>query len=99
VPSGPLPAVGTVVDGVEESGLEVRLVESWREHYAPTMRAWLARLDADPDRASAVLGADRLRVWRLSLALASIGSERGRIGLHHLVAVRPHADGRSGMLA
>lgn len=99
VPSGPLPAVGTVVDGVEESGLEVRLVESWREHYAPTMRAWLARLDADPNRASAVLGADRLRVWRLSLALASIGSERGRIGLHHLVAVRPHADGRSGMLA
>jgi len=99
VPTGPLPAVGSVVDSLEQAGLEVRLVESWREHYAPTMRAWLARLDADQDRAGAVLGAARLRVWRLSLALAAIGAERRRVGLHHLVAVRPHADGRSGMLA
>jgi cyclopropane-fatty-acyl-phospholipid synthase len=40
-----------------------------------------------------------LRVWRLSLALSTVGFERDRIGVHQLLAVRPHADGRSGMLA
>ncbi len=99
MPRGLLPPVGVLVGALEESGLEVRLLESWREHYVPTMTAWLRRLDADPDRAARVLGVSRLRVWRLSLALATVGFERGRIGLHHLVAVRPHADGRSGMLA
>jgi cyclopropane-fatty-acyl-phospholipid synthase len=79
-------------------GLEVRQVEAWREHYGPTMQAWLSRLDADPRTAARVLGEGRLRVWRLSLALATIGFERGRIGLHLVQAVRPHADGRSGML-
>jgi len=99
MPGGPLPPVGTVVGTLEDAGLEVRLLESWREHYVATMGAWLDRLDADPDRAERVLGARRLRVWRLSLALGAVGFERGRIGLHHLLAVRPHADGHSGMLA
>ncbi len=99
MPHGPLPPVGTLVGTLEDAGLEVRLLESWREHQVPTMQAWLARLDADPARAEQVLGSRRLRVWRLSLALATVGFERGRIGLHHLLAVRPHADGRSGMLA
>jgi cyclopropane-fatty-acyl-phospholipid synthase len=98
MPQGPLPPVGTLVGVLEDGGLEVRQVEAWREHYGPTMQAWLTRLDADPGTAARVLGEGRLRVWRLSLALATIGFERGRIGLHLVQAVRPHADGRSGML-
>lgn len=98
MPQGPLPPVGTVTGALEGAGLEVRLLESWREQHAITMLAWLSRLDAHASRAASVLGQSKLRVWRLSLALATVGFERGRIGLHHIVAVRPHADGRSGML-
>jgi len=99
MPQGLLPPVGVLIRALEAAGLEVRLVESWREHHARTMATWLRRLDSEAASAEAVLGPNRLRVWRLSLALATVGFERGRIGLHHVVAVRPHADGRSGMLA
>ncbi len=99
MPQGPLPPIGNVTGALENAGLEVRLLESWREHYATTMHSWLARLDEQGQRGTAVLGDSRLRVWRLSLALATVGFERGRIGLHHVVAARPHANGRSGMLA
>ena len=77
----------------------MRLVESWREHYPPTLQSWLHRVDGRHDTAVEVVGANRLRVWRLSLALSTVGFERDRIGVHQMVVVRPHADGRSGMLA
>jgi len=99
MPAGPLPPIGVLVSAVEDAGLEVRLVESWREHYPPTLQSWLHRVDARHDTAVEVVGANRLRVWRLSLALSTVGFERDRIGVHQMVVVRPHADGRSGMLA
>ena len=99
MPAGPLPPIGELVSAVEDAGLEVRLVESWREHYPPTLQSWLHRVDARHDTAVEVVGANRLRVWRLSLALSTVGFERDRIGVHQMVVVRPHADGRSGMLA
>ena len=98
MPEGPLPPVGVLVSAVEDAGLELRQVESWREHYPRTLQAWLTRVDARADAAELV-GQTRLRVWRLSLALSTVGFERDRISAHQLVAVRPHADGRSGMLA
>ena len=40
-PDGELIDVGQVVLGLEEAGFEVRDVESLREHYARTLRAWV----------------------------------------------------------
>ena len=57
------------------------------------------RVDERLPDAVRVVGQTRLRVWRLSLALSTVGFERDRIGVHQVLAVRPHADGRSGMLA
>ncbi len=99
MPEGPLPPIGVLVSAVEDAGLEVRLVESWREHYPPTLQAWLHRVDIRHADAVDAVGDNRLRVWRLSLALSTVAFERDRIGVHQMVAVRPHADGRSGMLA
>ena len=42
-PDGELHEVGTVVRAIQERGFEVRHVESLREHYALTLRAWLAQ--------------------------------------------------------
>ena len=99
MPEGPLPPIGLVVSAAEDAGLEVRRLESWREHYPRTLQAWLHRVDERLADAVRVVGQTRLRVWRLSLALSTVGFERDRIGVHQVLAVRPHADGRSGMLA
>ena len=45
-PDGELEPVGTMVAALEDAGLEVRDVESLREHYALTLRAWVANLEA-----------------------------------------------------
>ena len=45
-PDGELIDVGQVVLAMEEAGFEVRDVESLREHYAKTLRAWVANLAA-----------------------------------------------------
>ncbi|MGH2636977.1 MAG: class I SAM-dependent methyltransferase [Actinomycetota bacterium] len=51
-PDGELHEVGNVVSTIQRSGLEVRHVESLREHYALTLRAWVRNLEADWDGAS-----------------------------------------------
>ena len=43
-PDGELIDVGKVVLAMEEAGFEVRDVESLREHYAKTLRAWVGNL-------------------------------------------------------
>ncbi len=50
-PDGGLHEVGTVVSAMQEEGFEVRDVESLREHYALTLRAWVANLEAHWDEA------------------------------------------------
>jgi cyclopropane-fatty-acyl-phospholipid synthase len=44
----------------------------------------------------ASVGEPRARVWRLSLALSTVGFERAAMSVHQLLGVRPFADGRSG---
>ena len=50
------------------TGLEVRDVESLREHYARTLRAWVANLETHWDDAQTLAGPGRARVWRLYMA-------------------------------
>ena len=49
-PDGELEPVSVMVDAIESAGLEVRDVESLREHYAQTLRAWVANLRASLGR-------------------------------------------------
>ena len=51
-PDGELHEVGDDVTLLQEVGLEVRHVESLREHYALTLRRWVANLEANWDEAS-----------------------------------------------
>ena len=64
-PDGELHPVGAVVDAMEQAGLEIRDDESLREHYALTLRRWVANLAANRDAAIAEAGTERERVWRL----------------------------------
>jgi cyclopropane-fatty-acyl-phospholipid synthase len=96
-PDGELHEVGTVVSGMQELGFEVRDVESLREHYALTLRRWVANLEAGWDQAQTLAGPARARIWRLYMAASALNFEAGRTSVHQVLGVRPEGDGRSGM--
>jgi cyclopropane-fatty-acyl-phospholipid synthase len=95
-PDGELHEVGTVVSTIQRSGLEVRHLESLREHYALTLRAWVRNLEARWDEAAADVGLGRARVWRLYMAASALNFEAGRTQVHQVLAVRLDG-GRSGL--
>ncbi|MDW8809669.1 class I SAM-dependent methyltransferase [Streptomyces scabiei] len=96
-PDGELAPIGTTVTQLERAGFEVRDVESLREHYALTLRAWVTRLEAGWARAVALVGPGRARVWRLYMAACALGFERNRLGVNQVLAVRPSEGGASGL--
>jgi cyclopropane-fatty-acyl-phospholipid synthase len=95
-PDGELEGVGKIISVLQDSGLEVRHEENFREHYARTCLAWSKNLDAHWDEAVAEVGEGRARVWRLYLAGSSLGFDQRRIELHQVLAVKT-TDGRSDM--
>jgi cyclopropane-fatty-acyl-phospholipid synthase len=96
-PDGELAPLGTTVSLLERAGFEVRDVESIREHYALTLRQWVANLEAGRARAVALAGPGRVRVWQLYMAASALAFERGRIGVNQVLAVRTPGSGASGL--
>ena len=84
---------------MERAGFEVRDVESLREHYARTLRAWVANLEANWDEAVRLVGIARARVWRLYMSGSVVGFTDGGIAVHQVLGVVPSTDGASGMPA
>ncbi|MGW4781554.1 class I SAM-dependent methyltransferase [Streptomyces filamentosus] len=91
--------VGRTVDVLETAGLEVRSVESLREHYTTTIDAWRATLEQRWSDIEALVGTTTARVWRLYLAGASLAFAERRMGVDQILAVRPAREGTSGMPA
>jgi cyclopropane-fatty-acyl-phospholipid synthase len=98
-PDGELLDVGDVVLAMEESGFEVRDVESLREHYVKTLRYWVGNLQASWEQAVALVGVRRARVWLLYMAASANGFDDGGISIHQVLGVKPAAHGESGMPA
>ncbi|HLR86198.1 MAG TPA: cyclopropane-fatty-acyl-phospholipid synthase family protein, partial [Nocardioidaceae bacterium] len=96
-PASPLTPLSATLAAWEDAGLELRCVDSIREHYPPTLRAWAANLDREWERVRSAVGEQQARIWRLSLALAEVGFERGRVSVYQALAVRPQAHGESGL--
>jgi cyclopropane-fatty-acyl-phospholipid synthase len=96
-PDGALMEVGKTISAMQAAGFEVRDVESLREHYALTLRAWVSNLEAGWDEAVRLVGPGRARVWLLYMAASAINFEQGRTNIHQVLGVRPHRDGRSDM--
>jgi cyclopropane-fatty-acyl-phospholipid synthase len=98
-PDGELLDVGEVVLAMERAGFEVRDVESLREHYARTLRHWVANLDEQWDEAVALVGTARARVWRLYMAASAVGFDDGGVAIHQVLGVVPDSRGRAAMPA
>jgi cyclopropane-fatty-acyl-phospholipid synthase len=96
-PDGELQDVGDVVLAMERAGFEVRDVESLREHYARTLRAWVANLEDHWTAAASSAGPARARVWRLYMAGSAVGFDDGGLGIHQVLGVVADEDGSSAM--
>jgi cyclopropane-fatty-acyl-phospholipid synthase len=94
-PDGELHDVGTMVSLFEAHGLEVRHLESLREHYALTLRHWVDNLVKRFDEASEEVGEQRARVWRLYMAGSAVNFEQHHLEIHQVLTVRP-SHGRAG---
>jgi cyclopropane-fatty-acyl-phospholipid synthase len=96
-PDGELARLGTTVGLLEEAGFEVRDVHALREHYARTLRAWVANLEADWSSAVRLTSPGRARVWRLYMAASALAFEQARIGVNQILAVKNHRNGTNTM--
>ncbi|WP_405583610.1 class I SAM-dependent methyltransferase [Streptomyces sp. NBC_01092] len=96
-PDGELQPIGVTVAQLERAGFEVRDVESIREHYALTLRRWVANLETEWARAVKLTSGGRARVWRLYMAACALAFERNRIGVNQVLALRTPDSGASGM--
>src|SRR3984885_2345398 len=96
-PDGELEGPGHLMSLMHDTGFEVRHEENLREHYAKTLAAWCANLDAHWDEAVAEVGEGTARVWRLYMAGSRLGFERNQIQLHQILAVKLNAEGEAGM--
>jgi cyclopropane-fatty-acyl-phospholipid synthase len=96
-PDGELHEVGSVISVMQSQDFEVRDVESLREHYGSTLRAWVSNLESRWDEAVSYSGEARARIWRLYMAGSAFGFEGARINLHQVLGVKTTPGGASGM--
>ncbi len=90
-PDGELVPIGTTVRVAEDSGFEVRDVESLREHYSLTLRQWVRRLEANAAEARRVTSDVKFRIWRLYMAAYARQFETGRLGVYQTLLYKPLA--------
>ncbi len=96
-PDGELLDLGDSVLAMEGAGFEIRDVENLREHYARTLRCWVANLQQHWDDAVALVGERRARIWLLYMSGSVNGFDDAGLQLHQVLGVRNDADGTSGM--
>ena len=70
-------------------------MESFRLHYAKTLRNWVSNLEQNWDTAVAEVGRGRAMVWRLYMAGSAVAFERNEIQLHQVLAVHDNASNQS----
>jgi cyclopropane-fatty-acyl-phospholipid synthase len=92
-PDGDLVAVADGLAIAERSGFEIRDVENLREHYARTLRAWVANIERNHDAAVAAAGEAAYRVWRLYMAASAVSFDNASIGVYQSLLARPDASG------
>jgi len=95
-PDGDLLPISTSLRAAESTGLEVRDVESLREHYALTLHHWMRRLEAHAEEARRTTDDITYRIWRLYMAGAAHSFRSGRLNLYQTLLAKP-LHGRSGL--
>jgi cyclopropane-fatty-acyl-phospholipid synthase len=90
-PDGELHPVSAILQALEASGLEIRDLESLREHYGFTLWRWVENLQRHRNAAIRTAGAERERIWRLYMTGCANAFERGELSVFQTLATRPGA--------
>ena len=94
-PDGELVPISSTLRAAEVCGFEVRDVESLREHYALTLRHWVARLEAHADQARHYTSDITYRIWRLYMAASIYAFLTGRANIYQTLLAKPdHGNSR-----
>ena len=67
-PRGELAHLGTVIESMQEGGLETLDVENLRRHYARTCAMWTDNFENSAERISELVDPRRFRIWQVYLA-------------------------------
>lgn len=94
-PYGELTAIHMTLHAAEEAGLEVRDVESLREHYALTLRHWVHRLEVQHAAALQYVDEPTYRVWRLFMSGAAHSFDTGQHNDYQSLLVKRDDGGQS----
>jgi cyclopropane-fatty-acyl-phospholipid synthase len=80
--------VSRVLLAVERAGFVTRHVEDFAADYAETLSHWARRLDENREEAERLVGAERIRVFRLYLRAARNGFRSGFLSVFQVLARR-----------
>lgn len=87
-PGGELHPVAEIISSMQTAGLEVRDLESLREHYPLTLRRWAVNLQAHQDEAIKIAGSERERAWRVYLLASAQAFESGEITVYQVLGAK-----------
>ena len=88
-PDSELPRLSEILEAAEESGFEVRDVESLREHCVLTLREWRRRLERNRLTAIRSTSEATYELWRLFLAGAAYRFRIGHYNLYQTLLAKP----------
>ena len=94
-PDARLVPAAHVIASAEQSGLELRDVESLREHYTLTLRHWVRELEANREAAIELVGERTYRVWRLYMSAGAQRFDSAKLNIIQTLLSKPRQDGRS----
>ena len=81
--------VSRVTAALETAGFEPFHIEGFRLDYARTLREWMGNLERNQTRALELIGAERMRVWRLYVRAARRGFETGFTSVFQVLCQLP----------
>jgi cyclopropane-fatty-acyl-phospholipid synthase len=96
-PDAKLVPLASIVRSAERVGFEVRDIESLREHYMMTLRAWLRGLERRRADAIKLVGERTYRVWKLYMSAGAYGFRTAGINIVQTLLSKPTAGGRAGI--
>jgi cyclopropane-fatty-acyl-phospholipid synthase len=84
-----------MLGAAEGASLEIRDVESLREHYALTLRHWVRRLEDRHADALREVDETTYRIWRLYMAGSAHNFEQGFLSVYQTLLAKLTPDGKS----
>ena len=95
-PNGQLHNLLEALQHATKAGFEIRDVENLREHYSLTLKAWVRGLEANRAEAVRLTSEVNYRIYRVYMAGATLGFDRGIYHLNQTVMSKPDQN-RAGL--